>query len=96
MTIISLKKVGYQTPAGNVLLHDIDLQIAKGELVVLSGPSGSGTRSFMKDKSQVLGQLGLLRFQLKTLQSMSRHSGWFFKILRRIFLPPMSHRSWPL
>lgn len=47
MTIISLKKVGYQTPAGNVLLHDIDLKIAKGELVVLSGPSGSGKSTLL-------------------------------------------------
>jgi putative ABC transport system ATP-binding protein len=51
--IVTLRGVGRQYPGGVVALRDVDLDIARDELVAIVGPSGSG-------KSTLLNVIGTL------------------------------------
>jgi zinc transport system ATP-binding protein len=41
-TLITLSQAGVRS-SGRVLVEDVDLTIARGEIVTLIGPNGSGT-----------------------------------------------------
>ena len=45
---VRLRQVSYQVPGGARLLHDVDLEIASGETLVLVGRSGSGKTTLLK------------------------------------------------
>ncbi|HCC00339.1 MAG TPA: energy-coupling factor ABC transporter ATP-binding protein [Ruminococcaceae bacterium] len=42
MSLIEMKQVAYQYPTGRLALSDVNLQIEKGERVVVLGPNGAG------------------------------------------------------
>src|SRR5262245_52110692 len=47
-TMIRLTGVGKTYPDGTVAVHDLDLDVRSGELVVLVGPSGCGKSTTLK------------------------------------------------
>jgi osmoprotectant transport system ATP-binding protein len=47
-TMIRLRGVGKTYPDGTVAVHELDLDVAEGELVVLVGPSGCGKSTTLK------------------------------------------------
>jgi osmoprotectant transport system ATP-binding protein len=47
-TMIRLSGVGKTYPGGTVAVHELDLDVAQGELVVLVGPSGCGKSTTLK------------------------------------------------
>jgi osmoprotectant transport system ATP-binding protein len=47
-TMIRLSGVGKTYPDGTVAVHELDLDVAQGELVVLVGPSGCGKSTTLK------------------------------------------------
>lgn len=60
MLILDNLSVGY---GDNVLLHDIDLVLRKGEKVGLLGPNGTGKTTLLKT---VLGELPPLKEQRRS------------------------------
>ena len=47
-SMIRLAGVGKTYPDGTVAVHELDLEVARGEMVCLVGPSGCGTSTTMK------------------------------------------------
>src|SRR3954470_7109768 len=47
-TMIRLSGVGKTYPDGTVAVHELDLEVSKGELIVLVGPSGWGKSTTLK------------------------------------------------
>ena len=45
---IEFEHVGYRTSANRVLLADLNLTVASGEILMLLGPSGSGKTTTLK------------------------------------------------
>ncbi len=45
---IEFRRVGYQLPGGKILLSDVNLEVIRGETLVLLGRSGSGKTTMLK------------------------------------------------
>ena len=71
--VVSIKNL-QKAFGDNVVLRDIDLDVHKGEVVVVLGPSGSGKSTILKT---VIGQLpelsGTVYLDGETMQSRSRN-----------------------
>lgn len=67
MTLLELQNVGYQV-GETPILQDINLTIAAGEWVTLSGPSGSGKSTLVRIIASLLSRTsGELRFAGKSI-----------------------------
>ena len=67
MTLLELQNVGYQV-GETPLLQDINLEIAAGEWVTLTGPSGSGKSTLVRIIASLLSRTsGELRFAGKSI-----------------------------
>lgn len=67
MTLLELQNVGYQV-GETPILQDINLEIAAGERVTLTGPSGSGKSTLVRIIASLLSRTsGELRFAGKSI-----------------------------
>lgn len=67
MTLLELQNVGYQV-GETPILQDINLEIAAGEWVTLTGPSGSGKSTLVRIIASLLSRTsGELRFAGKSI-----------------------------
>src|SRR3954452_6827479 len=53
-TMIRLEGVGKTYDDGTVAVHELDLDVARGELVVLVGPSGCGKSTTLKSITRLI------------------------------------------
>jgi ABC-type Fe3+/spermidine/putrescine transport system ATPase subunit len=69
-----------------VVLHNIDLQVGKGEMIALLGPSGCGKTTLLNALCGFIpvqsGRLPLPIAILPTVRQSSAISPWYFKATR--------------
>ena len=46
--MIELAGAGYRYPSGPLGIEDVDLQVAAGEIVLLTGPTGCGKSTLLR------------------------------------------------
>jgi putative amino-acid transport system ATP-binding protein len=74
------------------VLKGIDLEVEKGEVIVIIGPSGSGKSTFLRclnfleqpnNGSIKIGDLDVdvKKASKKDIHSIRKHSAWFFKVI---------------
>ncbi|MGA5545069.1 ABC transporter ATP-binding protein/permease [Mycobacterium sp. NPDC051198] len=50
---VELEDVEVRSPAGDLLLHDLDMQLAPGDSLVITGPSGTGKTTLLRSLARL-------------------------------------------
>lgn len=91
MSALQLKDIGVSVH-GRVVVEDISLTVAAGELVALIGPNGAGKTSLLKAAAQLLPHAGTALLNGDDLRGLDRR----VRARRLAYLSQLHEPSWPI
>ncbi|MFD0328210.1 ATP-binding cassette domain-containing protein [Streptacidiphilus monticola] len=92
-TVVAARKVSFQYPASDgETLHDIDLEIRRGEIVALIGHNGSGKSTLMRLLSGLyLPTGGAVEWDGRDTRDLDPRAMW-----QHVAVVPQEYARWPL